>query len=60
MENHRPTASFLSHARGVILTWWRRYCARRELQRLAPHILADIGVSDFDTASEAEKPFWKR
>ena len=31
---------------------------RRELGRLDPHLLADIGVDADSAAAEADRPFW--
>jgi uncharacterized protein YjiS (DUF1127 family) len=39
--------------------WVERYRQRRTLEALPDHLLSDIGLSRYDAAHEAEKPFWR-
>jgi uncharacterized protein YjiS (DUF1127 family) len=40
-------------------TWAQRSQDRRELARLSDRELRDLGVSRYDAAIEAGKPFWR-
>jgi len=40
-------------------TYASRARQRRELTQLDPHLLRDIGVTAYDAAHEAAKPFWR-
>lgn len=39
--------------------WLRRYGTRRQLRRLAPHLLDDIGLSEAQRRRECAKWFWQ-
>lgn len=39
--------------------WASRARQRRALSRLDDRLLRDIGVSPYDAAHEADKPFWR-
>jgi uncharacterized protein YjiS (DUF1127 family) len=39
--------------------WMSRSRQRRALAQLDAHLLRDIGVTAYDAAHEAAKPFWK-
>jgi uncharacterized protein YjiS (DUF1127 family) len=39
--------------------WASRARQRRALSRLDDRLLRDIGVSPYDAADEADKPFWR-
>jgi uncharacterized protein YjiS (DUF1127 family) len=54
----RFTLASLPHPLAVVVTWNARYRMRRELARLDPHLLRDIGLSDCQARHEAAKPFW--
>jgi uncharacterized protein YjiS (DUF1127 family) len=43
----------------VVLTWETRRQTRRDLARLDPHLLNDIGLTSRLAGSECEKPFWR-
>ena len=49
----------LEFATDLFLTWLDRHNQRRQLARLDPRMLKDIGVSRTDAVQEARKPFWK-
>jgi uncharacterized protein YjiS (DUF1127 family) len=55
----RSVFSGLELATDLLLTWLDRCAQRRQLARLDPRMLKDIGVSRVDAAEEARKPFWK-
>ncbi|RED12872.1 DUF1127 domain-containing protein [Pontivivens insulae] len=42
----------------LLKTWTVRARSRRHLARLEPHILRDIGLTDFEARTEAQRPFW--
>lgn len=46
-------------ATDLLLTWLDRYAQRRQLARLDPRMLKDIGVSQAEAVAEARKPFWR-
>ena len=72
LDAHAIDRAFLAHAdaaatlRDVIRrtlttlrTWHWRVRSRRQLLMLDDRMLADIGLSRVDAASEAAKPFWQ-
>ncbi|MBS99547.1 MAG: DUF1127 domain-containing protein [Oceanospirillaceae bacterium] len=46
--------------RKTLWLWYQRYRQRRQLARLAPEMLKDIGISRSDALQESKKPFWQR
>lgn len=55
----RCTARFATRVRTLLACWYRRWRSRRELARIAPHMLRDAGIHDLDAHAEARKPFWR-
>ncbi len=49
----------LAECRAVIEEWRRRARSRRELAVLCDRCLRDFGVTRYDAAREASKPFWR-
>ena len=49
----------IRRARTTLRIWHLRARTRRHLMALDNHLLADIGLSRFDAAREAAKPFWQ-
>ena len=45
--------------RGLVRTWLRRARDRRDLARLDPHLIEDVGVSRAWLEAETSKPFWR-
>ncbi len=43
----------------LIAAGWRTFRERRQLGRLEPHLLADIGVTPEMARQEASRPFWQ-
>jgi len=43
----------------TVLKWEQRQQTRRALNRLDPHMLADIGLSPQDARMECKKAFWQ-
>ncbi len=43
----------------AVLTWEIRRQTRRDLARLDPHLLHDIGLTPHIARSECDKPFWR-
>ena len=43
----------------LLATWQRRIENRQHLLQLDERLLRDIGISRYDAAKEAAKPFWK-
>jgi len=39
--------------------WKMRIKQRRDLSRLSPSRLNDLGISEVERKTESEKPFWK-
>lgn len=54
---NRPTP--LNTLIATIATWRQRSRARRDLARLDPHILRDVGIDPARAAFEAAQPFWR-
>ena len=50
----------MSSINTTVSEWNRRASARRDLARLSPRILKDIGLTAFDVEVEINKPFWKK
>lgn len=42
----------------VMLKWYARYQQRRSLAELTTRELDDLGISEFEAMTEAQKPFW--
>ena len=48
---------------GLIATWRKRRCFRRDLEEMAkanPHLIDDIGMKRWQVEAELAKPFWER
>ena len=43
----------------LILIWIERHRSRRQLMKLEPRLLHDIGITRADAEREYEKPFWR-
>jgi uncharacterized protein YjiS (DUF1127 family) len=51
--------TFLARIATRIARWQENARQRRALQRLAPSLMKDIGVSEADIWQETMKPFWR-
>jgi uncharacterized protein YjiS (DUF1127 family) len=51
--------SFMTRIISRISRWQDNARQRHALQRLAPSLMKDIGVSEADIWQEAMKPFWR-
>lgn len=40
-------------------TWQKRTAMRREIARMQPHTLRDIGLTPWEAQAEQHKPFWR-
>ncbi len=48
--------------RTLVSVWRRRVRLRRELEeklRAAPHLMADMGITEREVEAEIAKPFWR-
>ena len=52
------TLAPLPHPLAVLLAWNARHRMRRDLARLDPHLLRDIGLTEGQALAESRKPFW--
>ena len=52
-------AGFWSRLAGTVECWMHRIEQRRDLARLSPHQLRDIGLNFATAREEVEKPFWR-
>lgn len=43
----------------TLLKWEHNYQTRKELAKMGPHLLDDIGLTKIDVEQELKKPFWK-
>lgn len=43
----------------TLVTWDLRRRTRRDLSKLSPHMLSDVGIDASHAQSEANKPFWR-
>lgn len=50
-------AAFVS-VNNMVKTWVKNSNGRKELARLSPHMLKDIGLTSHDVQVEINKPFW--
>ena len=60
--SNRPLPPLSRVALSVVLTlvrWDLRRRTRRDLSRLEPHLLQDIGIDVGPAQMEADKPFWR-
>lgn len=55
---HTTAISVLSGAWDTIGLWRERARQRRDLARMSPEMLKDIGISVSAARAEAGKPFW--
>ena len=51
-------AGLIFAAVGLVATWHERWQQRRQLERLDPRLLRDIGLDRYEVAREIRKPFW--
>jgi uncharacterized protein YjiS (DUF1127 family) len=51
--------ALLDRAIARLRLWRSRYRARRELVKLSPRDLRDIGLTPAQAGFEADKPFWR-
>jgi uncharacterized protein YjiS (DUF1127 family) len=51
--------STLQFAGQCIRMWRARVRQRRDLAKLNPHLLRDIGITPYEAARECRKPFWR-
>jgi uncharacterized protein YjiS (DUF1127 family) len=49
----------LSNLASLGAVWRRRINTRRALARMDRHLLSDIGLTEADVRTEADKPFWR-
>ena len=56
---HARSRHVVARALETLAVWHQRHVQRRDLARLAPEQLIDIGVSAGDAAAEVRKPFWR-
>ena len=49
----------LSNLASLGAVWHRRIHTRRALARMDRHLLSDIGLTEADVRTEADKPFWR-
>lgn len=54
-----PFRRGLAEALALVRGWRRRANGRRELAALSDRCLRDIGLTRYDAAHEARKPFWR-
>ena len=52
--------SVASSVRGIFSEWAARSQGRKDLARLSPRMLSDIGLEPFQAQAEINKPFWKK
>lgn len=43
----------------TLVAWRLRQRMRRDIGRLPPHLLCDVGIDPWVAEAEAEKPFWR-
>ena len=53
------TSNVLTRAIGTLQRWRERAAERRQLLRMTPRELHDIGLSNVDAWREANKPLWR-
>ncbi len=54
-----PLSRFAVRAVLVLVKWDLRHRTRRDLSRLSPHLMDDIGLELQMAEIEIEKPFWR-
>ena len=59
-QRNLPALAGLALKFAVLVTVWDlRHRSRRDLRKLPPHLLRDIGHDAFSAAKEVSKPFWQ-
>ena len=53
-----PLAGVALNAVVVLVKWQDLARTRRALDKLPPHILRDVGLTDEQARTEAKRPFW--
>lgn len=43
----------------AFVAWQMRQRMRRDIGRLPPYLLSDVGIDPWVAEAEAEKPFWR-
>ena len=62
LADQRPRRHGLQALRGMLATWRRRLCFRRQLAymvKVTPHLIDDIGMTRRQAEAEIAKPFWQ-
>jgi uncharacterized protein YjiS (DUF1127 family) len=54
-----PLSGLLLALTLLVLRWETLRRTRKDLSRLAPHMLKDIGMDRLQAHHEARKPFWR-
>ncbi len=57
--NLPPVSRMVFAMAQAVLAWETRRQTRRDLARLDPHLLADIGLTAHRADCECSKPFWR-
>ncbi|WGF90553.1 DUF1127 domain-containing protein [Marinivivus vitaminiproducens] len=52
-------AGFAEQALDSMLVWQERHKQRLQLRELSQHMRHDIGLTDAEIETEANKPFWR-
>ena len=43
----------------LVVIWSERHKTRKQLRKLPPHLLRDVGITQTMSVEEARKPFWR-
>ena len=43
----------------LVVIWSERHKTRKQLCKLSPHLLRDLGITQTMSVEEARKPFWR-
>lgn len=57
-RRQRSTVSVSRRLFGLLGVWSGRLRSRTRLSQLDPHMLKDIGITEAEARTEANRPFW--
>jgi len=57
--NEVSIRGFFAYGKALVILWMNKSRQRRQLARLDPRLLADVGITAEQARIEVEKDFWR-